>query len=207
MTEPITEPTKFGREIGQRTRKELSKMEQDQIRAEERERIANIEVLCRHFNIEPEKQRAMIDNGTSMEEARKVVLDIETSRLPSGIGYRGPIDDGGHPATIIKDESEKFRDAASDGLAIRANIPVKQPAPGANHYVGDTLLSIAKDCCTQKQHPRAWPEFLPDHRAGPGNVRLAIHSVECRRKSPAARPYGLSVSLQATVPGDGHERF
>ena len=130
-----------------RTRKELTMPEKDEIRAQERERIANIEVLCRHFNIDPDKQRSMIDNGTSIEEARKFVLDIETSRLPSGIGYRGPIDDGGHPATILKDESEKFRDAASDGLAIRANIPVKQPAPGANHYASDTLLSVAKNCC------------------------------------------------------------
>ncbi|HDH09825.1 MAG TPA: peptidase [Chloroflexi bacterium] len=109
----------------------------------ERERVTEIMRLCREFDLE-ELADELITSGTSVEEARKVILDKLAERKP-------PV--GGVGVQVIEDERDKFSRAAQDALLLRVGARVEQPAPGAEDLRGLTLLELAKECLRRANIP------------------------------------------------------
>ena len=98
---------------------------------EERQRCQEITGLCRQFGIDA---APYIDGGMSVDAARAAVLEnLAAQRAPQKV-------------TVQVDEMDKFRDAAADGLALRAGITVKDPAAGAGEFRGKRMLRLAAEC-------------------------------------------------------------
>ena len=113
---------------------EEKNLNEEQIRAEaidaERKRTAEITALCRDFDIAPD---AYISAGNSVEETRAAVLaELAKKRAPQSV-------------TVAADESDKFRAAAVDGIALRAGIAIEKPADGADQFRGMSLLRLMED--------------------------------------------------------------
>jgi HK97 family phage prohead protease len=102
----------------------------------ERRRAAQIIDICGHFGIEPGKY---IRSGASVSKVNADILKkirnerppLKTSRSSSAI-------------QINRDETEKFRSAVSDGLALRAGARVEKPAPGAEDFRRISLLDLCR---------------------------------------------------------------
>jgi len=126
-------------------------VDEDKVRAEaqriERERIAEIGAMCRKFDVDESVQERMIKDGTPVDKARELVLkEIERTRQePVG------------QMTVEKDEREKFREAAVDGVMLRAALPVEKPAAGATELQGMTLRELARESL------RIAGERIPSH--------------------------------------------
>lgn len=102
----------------------------------ERERTMEINAICRNFGMDADE---FIRSGASVDEVNKAVLNkISEERKASKV-------------TVQADESDKFRAAASDGLAMRAGIRVEKPAAGAEDFRGKRLLRLAAECCERFQ--------------------------------------------------------
>lgn len=106
---------------------------------QERERCAEINNLCRSFNISDDKLNGFINDGVSVDAVRAAILDdlIQTN---SPIGTRGTADIQG---TV--DEQDKFRHAAGDALVMRAGIQIEKPAEGARELMNMSLRDLAID--------------------------------------------------------------
>jgi hypothetical protein len=106
-------------------------------REAERRRISDIGGLCRSFGIDPQPY---IDNGSSMDECRRLVLDELQRRTPQGIG-----------GIYYADESaeDRFREAAADGLRMRMGQEVARPADGAGNFSGMSLRDLAIECLSR----------------------------------------------------------
>lgn len=104
-------------------------------RSAERTRISEISELCRSVGIEATD---FISKGNSVEEVRKAALEHMIA--------------AGTPATVgaQRDEGEKFRAAAADGLAMRAGLHVDKPADGAADFRGMSLRDIAIETLTRE---------------------------------------------------------
>lgn len=97
----------------------------------ERTRVSEITALCRQFEFAPDEY---LQGERSIEEVRKAILDrLSAERTPT-------------PITITAEEEDKFRRAATDGLAIRAGISLHKPADGASEFRGKRMLRIAAEC-------------------------------------------------------------
>ena len=111
----------------------------------ERERVVEIEVMCRRFDVPDEERAKMVGAGVEVDAARKTVMDLvekrqkeNPQRLPT---Y--PMIEG------VADEGDKFRAAASDSLILRAGnsqMPVDRVAPGAQELRGYSLREMARLC-------------------------------------------------------------
>lgn len=102
--------------------------------AAERTRISEISNLCKSFGIDPADY---IANGTSLEEARAAVLEtLKKTQAP--IPQRG--------VEVTRDEEDKVRAAAVDGLMMRSGVEVKAPTDGANRYRNISLRDLAIEC-------------------------------------------------------------
>jgi hypothetical protein len=113
------------------------------VRQEERERIVGIEFLCRRAKMEHLKDE-FVRNGATIEMVRQRAMDYIFTNAEGGHGYRGPVDiDHFYHG---QDESDKRREAAIDGLCLRAGVKLPQPASGALDYRGVALADIAKEC-------------------------------------------------------------
>ncbi|HJF34174.1 MAG TPA: hypothetical protein K8V56_20625 [Sporosarcina psychrophila] len=96
----------------------------------ERQRVSEITTLCRGFDMDA---TGYINDGDSIDKVRQAVLEKQMkTRQPSSVG-------------IVKDEQDKFREAASDGLALRVGMHIEKPAAGANDFRGMTLKELAKE--------------------------------------------------------------
>ena len=98
---------------------------------EERNRTNEITSMCRSFKLEPDEY---IAGGKSVDEVRKIVLekamqDNQPTKISVGI-----------------EDVEKFRNAAADGLSMRAGIMMKKTADGAKDFRGMSLLRLAGEC-------------------------------------------------------------
>lgn len=109
----------------------------EQVRQQERKRISEITGLCREFGMEGQMQE-YIDSGRTVENVRAEV--IEHMRR------------GGQPlngrVVVETDEQDKFRDAASDALLMRAGINLDNPALGARNFMGMSLRDMAIESLT-----------------------------------------------------------
>lgn len=109
----------------------------------ERARITEIDAMCRQFKCD-ELASNLIKNGTSIEEARKLVME-ELSKRDVGPSF--------HPATLQHDEKDKFRSAAIDGLLIRSGETLEKPASGATELAGYSLRELARKSLTVARKP------------------------------------------------------
>ena len=102
----------------------------------ERRRAAQIADICGHFGIDPKEY---IRKGMSVSKVNEDILKkirserkpLKTNRSTSAIN-------------INRDEREKFRNAVSDGLALRAGAKIEKPAPGAEDFRRISLLDLCR---------------------------------------------------------------
>lgn len=99
---------------------------------EERRRASEITMLCRAFDMDAGEY---IANGSTVDDVRKLILEKQMNeRAPQPVGIQ-----------FGKDEREKFRDAARDGLALRVGMSIENPAEGANQLRNLSLRELAKE--------------------------------------------------------------
>lgn len=128
--------------------KAVDKMRRDAIakpeivQRKERERIQGIDMIAEKMRnstgIDFEDLRAeLIENGVSIDEARQRFLDrIATAK---------PTDAGGMHVFVSKDERDKSREGAIDGLMIRSGIAVDKVSDNQTEYQTMSLLEMAKN--------------------------------------------------------------
>ena len=112
--------------------------ERQQAIAQERQRVSEIDSLCRSFDID---SADYVKNGTSVEEVRAAVLEqLRQQRQPNTVGT----------IQVTKDEVDKFRSAAVDSIQLRAGFTVEKPAEGARDLRGMRLRDLAIECLTKQ---------------------------------------------------------
>lgn len=98
---------------------------------QERQRCRDINMICRQFDMDA---TPYIDGGQTVEQTRAAVLDhLAQQRQPQHV-------------MVKVDEMDKFRAAATDGLALRAGIKIDNPADGAGDFRGKRMLRLAAEC-------------------------------------------------------------
>ena len=115
---------------------QINEAEKQAERQAERQRCADISALCREFNISTENEKSFIEKGNSIDSVRSFILD-EIKKNGSPIATN---------ATVTEDEGDKFRNAASDALLMRAGIELEKPADGANELRHMSLRDLAIEC-------------------------------------------------------------
>lgn len=104
------------------------------VRQAERQRCAEITALCREFNMEPADY---IEKGSSLEEAQRGILEnLRQSNRGSATAR----------ITVGKEDSEKFRAAASDAILLREGIRIETPAAGSAELRSMRLRDLMIDC-------------------------------------------------------------
>lgn len=109
----------------------------------ERERVKEIRDLCGIYPETRELTDTLIDDGSSVEQARKVVLDhLKETRKPVGTATR---------VDLGEEERDKFRVAAEDSLMLRtpwgrAALKDDRRVAAAREVRGRTLLDLAEEC-------------------------------------------------------------
>ncbi|OLN21409.1 hypothetical protein BTO30_14915 [Domibacillus antri] len=94
----------------------------------ERQRTLDIGNLCRSFGYDADEY---IKSGKTIDEVRALILEKQIQeKAPSSVG-------------VIRDEGDKFRDAARDGLALRVGLDVEKPVGGANDFRNMSLRELA----------------------------------------------------------------
>lgn len=99
--------------------------------AEERARVREIGTMCRQFGVD---DVPYINDGMSVEAVRAAILDKLAQERKA------------QPVTVQIDEMDKFRAAATDGLAMRAGMAVENSAPGAEEFRGKRMMRLAAEC-------------------------------------------------------------
>ena len=99
--------------------------------AEERSRVREIGTMCRQFGVD---DAPYINDGMSVEAVRAAILDKLAQERKA------------QPVTVQVDEMDKFRAAATDGLAMRAGMAVENSAPGAEEFRGKRMMRLAAEC-------------------------------------------------------------
>lgn len=105
---------------------------------QERQRITDINMLCREFGVKNEEVDKFINNGNTVDEVRAAI--IETMR-----NNGAPINTSGR-ADVTKDEADKYRAAAADALVMRGGVEVDKPEAGARDLMHMSLRDLAIDC-------------------------------------------------------------
>ena len=99
----------------------------DDILRAERRRVSEITALCGEFGVDAARY---IDDGSTLDQVRAAVLEQLRARRPL------------FTAQVTRDESDKFRAAASDALLLRAGMRVDKPAEGARELRGLSLRDL-----------------------------------------------------------------
>ena len=102
----------------------------------ERTRIREITGLCARFGMDAEP---FISRGDTMAQVREAVL--------------GQLERNGAPlsARVTEDEEDKKRAAIVDGILLRNNIAIENPAAGAGDFRGASLRMIAANCMAAEE--------------------------------------------------------
>lgn len=94
------------------------------------EESAEISNMCRHFGVDPAKY---FSRGLTVQQVRQEIIQRQMdNQSPIGTGVE-----------ISADENDKFRQAAVDGILLRAGISVEKPAAGAENFRGMPLKDLA----------------------------------------------------------------
>ena len=108
------------------------------VRAEERQRCAEITALCRDFSVSAADQARYLEDGTSVDAVRAAILDgMKQTGAP--IQQRGVVD-------VTVSSEDKFRAAAADALVMRSGMELQHPAEGARDMMGMSLRDLAIEC-------------------------------------------------------------
>lgn len=99
--------------------------------AEERARVREIGTMCHQFGVD---DVPYINDGMSVEAVRAAILDKLAQERKA------------QPVTVQIDEMDKFRAAATDGLAMRAGMAVENSVPGAEEFRGKRMMRLAAEC-------------------------------------------------------------
>ena len=103
----------------------------------ERERMAAISELCTRNNCSDIQTRAFKENLT-VEQTQGLVIEELQKRSQA-------LSSASHNVTITAEESEKFRNAAVDGLLMRSGLDIEKPADGAADLQRYGLKGIARE--------------------------------------------------------------
>lgn len=96
----------------------------------ERQRVSEITTLCRGFDMDA---TSYITDGLAIDQVRQMVLEKQMqTRKPASV-------------SVVKDERDKFREAASAGLALRVGMQMEKPVAGASDFRGMTLKELARE--------------------------------------------------------------
>ncbi len=108
--------------------------------AAERQRSAEITVLCRSFQMDDQAD-GYIRSGASLDSVRTEILKALQQR-------NAPVAAGAEPnnVSVKRDELDKVRSAAADGMLMRSGVSVEKPAEGAQEFRGMTVKDIAVEC-------------------------------------------------------------
>ena len=107
----------------------------------ERQRISEITALCREFNVDPAQH---IADGHTMDQVRTAILEsMRASHAPLNAPAAGTV-------RVLESEEDRIRDAASDGLMMRAGLQPERPAEGARDFSRMSLRDIAIDCLARE---------------------------------------------------------
>lgn len=103
--------------------------------AQERNRIRQIEEMCRDFGMETQA-RDFIDNGSTVEQVREAVIEhMRQNGAPIRTGVN-----------ITDSAEDKFRRAAVDSLLLKSGFEIENPADGARQMMGMRMRDLAIEC-------------------------------------------------------------
>ncbi len=136
--EELTKDLSKKNEPVQAPKKEETNIEAERQEAAKAEKQRTLEItkMCRDFDVNPNEY---IEKDSTVEDVRAAVLEkmkAERSPIPAGSGN----------ITVTQDEADKIRNAASDGLMMRAGVRPDKPADGSNDFRGMSLRDLAIDC-------------------------------------------------------------
>ena len=152
--------------------------------AEERARVREIGTMCRQFGVD---DTPYINDGMSVEAVRAAILaQLAEQRKAQAV-------------TVQVDEMDKFRAAATDGLAMRAGLTVENKAAGADEYRGKRMIRLAAECVEREQgkNTRAMDdemivrEALTGTGAFPGILSNVAHKSMAQAYQTAPTTYQL----------------
>ena len=103
----------------------------------ERERCAEINTICRQFNIDDEMAQRFISDGLTVDEVRAAVLE-ELGKRNQPTSVAGGLE-------VTADEQDKKRALYRDGFLMRAGITVSKPVEGSERYRFMSMENIARD--------------------------------------------------------------
>jgi hypothetical protein len=116
----------------------------DQVRAEERERVATILGLADRFRLERAFADDLVTRGVAIEEARRVILDKLAERDERGVGHTAvSFPAGGLDATVTR------REAITEAIAHRLAPTANALPDRAREYRGMSLVEIARETLQQ----------------------------------------------------------
>ena len=103
------------------------------VRLAERNRIREIENICRSFNLDAS---TYVASGMSVDAVRSAVLD-QLMQNGQPIAARGTTD-----VEVSNSAEDKFRRAAGDALVMRSGIEIEHPAEGARELMSMSLRDL-----------------------------------------------------------------
>lgn len=103
------------------------------VRLAERNRIREIENICRSFNLDAS---TYVASGMSVDAVRSAVLD-QLMQNGQPIAARGTTD-----VEVSNSAEDKFRRAAGDALVMRSGIEIEHPAEGARELMSMSLKDL-----------------------------------------------------------------
>ena len=102
--------------------------------ADERERVASINDLCRTFDVD---STSYIRNGSTIDQVRAAILDgLRNTSRPASV-------------QVTRDEQDTFRARATDALMLRAGLDVETPADGAQQLRAMSLRDLGIECLSR----------------------------------------------------------
>lgn len=109
----------------------------------ERERITEIRSMCSELGIADERANELINNGTTINAAREIIInDLRSAHAPIPRAGGSVMTAGG--VQVVETEIDRFTRAAVDGLLLKSSIITDDSAvDGARNFAGLTLKELA----------------------------------------------------------------
>ncbi|EHL68453.1 prohead protease/major capsid protein fusion protein [Cloacibacillus evryensis] len=105
---------------------------------EDRARAAEISAICARYGLSQDETAKYIKDGTPVGEVCRAIINAGAKQNPGVVL--------GTSVSVERDERDKFRAAARDGLRMRLGVKSDKFAPGAEEFRSIRLLNLAKEC-------------------------------------------------------------
>ena len=122
------------------TRAAAPAVDAEQIRSGERRRASDILEACRKAGLEADFAEKLINDGTSISDARAAIIDAFATK-----SHQGQPQTLGGRVEVTEDHSEKRAEAMLHALEARTNLRSWDDG-GAREYLGTTLLDMGREC-------------------------------------------------------------